>query len=82
MKGLTKKTTILFPPKLYKQLERVARQHGRSVGDLVRDAVETQYGSGGTAARLKALEILSRLAGPTGEPEELEEQILKGALER
>ena len=67
---------------MYKQLERVARQHGRSVGDLVRDAVETQYGSGGTAARLKALETFTRLAVPTGEPEELEAQILKGALEQ
>jgi hypothetical protein len=82
MKTLTKKTTILFPPKLYKRLERAARQYGCSVGDLVRNAVETHYGSGGSAARLKALEILSRLAGPTGEPQELEEQILKSALER
>lgn len=82
MKELTKKTTILFPPDLYEQLEKVAKQHGRSVGDLVRDAAEIQYGKGGLAQRLRAVDELARIQASTGEPHELEEQIRKGALEK
>lgn len=82
MKEMTKKTTILFPPELYAQLEKVAQQQNRSVGDLVREAAEIQYGKGGVAERLRAVEELTRLQASTGEPHELEEQIQKGALEK
>jgi hypothetical protein len=81
MTEMTKKTTILFPPKLYEDLERVAKEQGRSVGELVRDATEIQYGVGGVAARLRAVELMSKLETPIAEPEELEEQISKGARE-
>lgn len=82
MKELTKKTTILFPPELYTHLEKVARQQGRSVGELVREATEIQYGKGGVAQRLRGVEELAHLRASTGEPHELEEQIQKGALEK
>ncbi len=82
VKELTKKTTILFPPDLYSHLERVAKQQRRSVGDLVREAAEIQYGKGGVAERLRAVEALACLQSSTGEPPELEEQIRKGALEK
>ena len=82
MEGMTKKTTILFPPKLYKRLEKLSREQGRSVGQLVREAVETLYGEGGVAARLRAIDALSRLDAPTGEPEEIEDEIVKGAIDR
>ena len=52
-----------------------------SVGELVRDATEIQYGVGGVAARLRALEAMSKLETPVGEPEEIERDISKGALE-
>ena len=81
MTEMTKKTTILFPPKLYEELERVAKEQGRSVGELVRDATEIQYGVGGVAARLRAVEVMSKLETPVGEPEEIEKDISKGALE-
>jgi Arc/MetJ-type ribon-helix-helix transcriptional regulator len=79
---MTKKTTILFPPKLYKHLERVASRQHRSVGDLVREAVAVQYGTDGAAARVQAIDTLARVNAPVGEPEELEAEIQKGALER
>ena len=79
---MTKKTTILFPPALYKQLEKVARQQDRSVGDLVREAAAVHYGSAGVRARVKAIDDLARLGADVGEPEELEAEILRGARER
>ena len=79
---MTKKTTILFPPKLYKHLERVAHRQHRSVGDLVREAVAVQYGTDGVGARVKAIDALARVNAPVGEPEELEAEIQRGALER
>ena len=81
MTEMTKKTTILFPPKLYEELECVAKEQGRSVGELVRDATEIQYGVGGVAARLRAVEVMSELETPVGEPEEIEKDISEGALE-
>ena len=79
---MTKKTTILFPPKLYTHLEKVARGQNRSVGDLVREAVAVQYGADRMAERVKAIDALARVNAPAGEPEELEAEIQEGALER
>jgi predicted DNA-binding protein len=82
MRQMTKKTTILFPPKIYKHLVQVAKRQNRSVGDLVRDAVEIQYGEGGVRARLHAVDALLRVNASIGEPSALEEEIKQGALER
>lgn len=80
MEGMMKKTTILFPPELYRRLAELSRRQGRSMGALVRDAVEVQFGEGGVAARLQAVRELSELGASTGEPEDLEGQVEKGAL--
>ncbi|MDE0221310.1 MAG: hypothetical protein OXJ90_18730 [Spirochaetaceae bacterium] len=80
---MTKKSTILFPPILYQELQAAARQQGRSVGDLVREAVEIQYGSGGVAARLRAVEALAQLDDDVpDDPRQLESEIVRGATER
>ena len=80
---MTKKSTILFPPILYQELQVAARQQGRSVGDLVREAVEIQYGSGGVAARLRAVDALAQLDDDVpDDPRELESEIVRGATER
>ena len=80
---MTKKSTILFPPILYEELQVAARQQGRSVGDLVREAVEIQYGSGGVAARLRAVDALAQLDDDVpDDPRQLESEIVRGATER
>lgn len=65
---LSKKTTILFPPKLHEHLVAVARRRGVSVGHLVRAACEAQYGSFTEEERLQALEELVSLSLPVGPP--------------
>jgi DNA segregation ATPase FtsK/SpoIIIE-like protein len=61
---LVKKTTILFPPRLHAHLVRVAKQHGVSLGQLVRAACEVQYGYTSIEERRQAVDDLRRLALP------------------
>ena len=78
---MTKKATILFPPALYRQIEDEARLQGRSVGELVREAAMIRYGSGGVSARIEAVERLAKLDDDIGDPEQIEDEIMRGALE-
>lgn len=80
---LTKKATILFPPALYEELQAEARRQGRSVGELVREAAVTRYGAGGERERIEGVERLVRLADDVpDDPVQLEDEIIRGALER
>lgn len=71
---LTKKTTILFPPSLHAHLVRVAEQQGISLGELVRTACTRLYGRGSIEDRLRAVEVLARLALPVGTPGEMKRE--------
>jgi hypothetical protein len=78
---MTKKATILFPPALYREIEDEARQQGRSVGELVREAAMIRYGSSGVSARIAAVERIVELNDDVGDPEQLEDEIVRGATE-
>ena len=41
--ALTKRVEVLFDPKHYRVIEELARSQGKTVGALVRKAVEQQY---------------------------------------
>jgi len=69
--GLTKKTTILFPPDLHARLVHLARQRRTSLGELVRVACERQYGLASREERLAAVRDLASLNLPVGTPEEM-----------
>jgi len=69
---LSKKTTILFSPDLHERLVRLAAQRCTSIGDLVRTAVEQQYGLVSKEERLEAVSALSELNLPVGSAEEME----------
>ena len=71
---LSKKTTLLFPPDLYRDLTRLARQRRVSVGELVRRACEAQYGIVSLESRLAAVKELEAMSLPVGEPEQLERE--------
>ncbi len=71
---LTKKTTILFSPELHRRLADLAARRGRSMGDLVREACEIQYGVIGSREQLAAVGELSRLALPVSTPAEMKRQ--------
>jgi hypothetical protein len=71
---LSKKTTLLFPPDLHRQLTRVARQRGMSLGELVRRACEAQYGIVSRESRLAAVRELEAMSLPVGDPDQLERE--------
>jgi hypothetical protein len=71
---LTKKTTILFPPSLYKGLAQLAKRRGSSVGELVRQACRAQYSLSTSQERLALVDQLASLSLPVGTPEEMEQE--------
>ena len=67
--GLTKKTTILFPPDLHHHLCEIAARKGTSLGALVREACKREYGGATTEERLAAVANLAALDLPVDTPE-------------
>ncbi len=59
---LSKKTTILFSPQMHQQLSRIAIHKRTSLGDLVREACEKQYGIFSNERRLAAVRRLGEVA--------------------
>ncbi len=68
---LTKKPTILFSPALHDRLTRLAASRGWSLGELVREACERQYGVVGSAQQAEAAAALAKLSLPVGTPGEM-----------
>ena len=64
---LSRKTTILFSTEQHRILTRPARKRKTSLGDLVRSACESEYGTSSLQRRLEAVEELSRLALPVSD---------------
>ncbi len=69
MEAPTHKTTILLTPSLHERLSRLARERGTSMGQLIRSAVEAQYGLVERADRIAAVAALAALALPVAAPE-------------
>lgn len=74
MEGLSKKTTLLFSPELHRRLTRLAKRRGVSLGELVREACEKQYGAAPGEDRVRAVRELASLSLPVGTPEEMERE--------
>jgi Ribbon-helix-helix protein, copG family len=74
--------TLAIPAALYRRLEGLARAQERTMVELVREAVEIQFGDDAAHARVRLLDRLARLeAGLEGLHglEDLEDQIRKDA---
>ena len=71
---LSKKTTILFPPDLHERLERLARERGTSMGQLVRQACRESYGLVPPSERLEAARRLSELTLPVADPAKMKRE--------
>lgn len=80
MQTLTKKTTILFSPKIYRCLEQLAQKRGTSVAHLVRQAAIQCYLLPDRRTRLEAVEALADMELPVAEWPAMEREIARGAL--
>jgi len=78
MPALTKKTTILFPPKIYRQLEQIARQQSTSVAHLIRQAAIRCYLVPDRRTRLSAVEALAAMELPVSAWPQMEAEITRG----
>ncbi len=76
-----KRVEVLFEPQQYKRLEEIAHREGKAVGALIREAVEKYVVAPSEEVRERAWKHFFSLAGkggPSGSPEEIKEEILKG----
>jgi predicted transcriptional regulator len=69
--ALSHKTTILLSETLHRRLMQLAQERGKSLGELVRQACERQYGLSDERARLAAVEALGLMRLPVGPVEEM-----------
>ena len=72
---LSKKTTILFPEPLHRRLRQMAKQNKTSLGKLVRNACEKQYGLVSRSEAREALGKLAALSLPVENMPELKSQL-------
>lgn len=78
---LSKKTTILLSPRLYKMLKGESNSRGLSIGELIRSACEKQYGLSSESEALEAAERLSALNLPVGTPAAMKQESVPGPEE-
>ena len=71
---LTKKTTVLLSPDLHEHLTRTAKEREKSLGQLVREACEIQYGHVSSEDRVRAVDELRRLSLPVGSPRKMKRE--------
>ncbi|MGH2351519.1 MAG: ribbon-helix-helix protein, CopG family [Chloroflexota bacterium] len=78
----TKRVQAVFTDKQYDTLSQLSRERGRSVSELVRDAVERVYfEEAERERRLAAVARLAALNAPVADWPQMEEEIIRGALE-
>jgi len=75
----SERTQVLLSPEQLDRLKRVARRDGRSVGAVIRDAVDA-YTQGPSERRLTALEHLFTLDAPVDDWSVMKAEILRGAI--
>ena len=80
MSPMTKKTTILFPPKLYHQLAQLASRQGTSVAHLVRQAAIQRYLLPDRRTRLEAVRAIAAMHLPVSDWPQMEREIEQGRL--
>jgi hypothetical protein len=72
--ALSARVQVLFDPAQVARLQAIAESQGRSVGALIREAVDRAYLEGDRASRLSAVEQMARLNLPVADWEQMERE--------
>ncbi|CUS04818.2 conserved protein of unknown function [Candidatus Promineifilum breve] len=82
MAGYTRCVQTVLTDKQYQHLSRIALDKGKTISDLVRQAVELVYFAPKPEKdRLKALQELVSQNAPVAEWEQMEAEIIGGAIQ-
>jgi hypothetical protein len=75
----SERTQVLLSPAQVEKLKRIAARDGRSVGAVIRDAVDT-YADPGLDSRRRAFESMVTMNAPVDDWEVMKAQILRSQL--
>jgi len=75
----SERTQVLLSPSQVAKLKRIAQRDGRSLGAVIREAVDAYEGAG-IDDRRRALDTLLSLEAPVDDWEVMKEQILRSQL--
>lgn len=75
----SERTQVLLSPEQLARLKRIAARDGRSVGSVIRDAVDS-FIDPGVDSRRRALESLKSLNAPVDDWEVMKAEILRSQL--
>jgi len=75
----SQRTQVLLSPDQVAKLKRIAARDGRSVGAVIRDAIDS-YVDPGDDARHRAVQAILALNAPVDDWEVMKAQILKSQL--
>ena len=75
----SERTQVLLSPQQVEKLKRIAARDGRSVGAVIRDAVDS-YVDPGIDSRRRAFEAIISLNAPVDDWEVMKEQIRQSQL--
>ena len=71
---LSARVQVLFEPAQVARLQAIAEREGRSVGALIREAVERTYLDRDRAERVAAVDQMARLSLPVADWEQMERE--------
>jgi predicted transcriptional regulator len=72
--ALSARVQVLFDPAQVARLQAIAESQGRSVGALIREAVERTYLDRDRAERVAAVDQMARLSLPVADWEQMERE--------
>ena len=81
MPTLTQRIQLLLTEAQYSELRRIAQRQGRSMGALVREAIEKELSRSGRERAIAAVEELASLSLPVASWEEMERESMEIPLE-
>ena len=80
MTTLTKRVQILLDPFQYRRLDEIARQCNRSMGALIREAIDRVYLQRNMDERLEAVWALAAMQLPVADWEQMERESVEEAM--